>query len=162
MSIEEAIQHCRERAAAKEGECPKCAAEHSQLADWLTELVAYKATGFDPTGFDTACREMSNLRVAAGLKTYEDLRSLIQDGRLLVLPQDNGKEFALCAICHMDSEFYNVDVKSVGDQKELPSLHSYLVHIMAESLGVGYHDLLRAMLKEPSVIDAAAEGGDEG
>lgn len=45
MTIEEAIQHCEEVAAGEtgQGKCPKCAAEHKQLADWLKELVALRA-----------------------------------------------------------------------------------------------------------------------
>jgi hypothetical protein len=35
MTIEEAIEHCKERAQG----CSLCAAEHAQLAKWLEELV---------------------------------------------------------------------------------------------------------------------------
>lgn len=45
MDIQEAIRHCQEVAAGltKQGKCKECAAEHEQLADWLEELVAYRA-----------------------------------------------------------------------------------------------------------------------
>ena len=45
MTIEEAILHCEGRALA---DCSECAAEHRQLAEWLTELTAYMATGLSP------------------------------------------------------------------------------------------------------------------
>ena len=40
MTIEEAIEHCKEVAAGNtaQGKCPSCAAEHLQLAGWLMEL----------------------------------------------------------------------------------------------------------------------------
>ena len=43
MTIDEAIQHCREQVQeqAKKG-CYSCAEEHQQLAEWLKELKAYK------------------------------------------------------------------------------------------------------------------------
>ena len=63
MTLDEAIKHCQEvakegRAAALEyarsnaydtaNSCKACAQEHEQLALWLTELMAYRAT-------DTEC-----------------------------------------------------------------------------------------------------------
>jgi hypothetical protein len=39
MTIEEAIKHCDEKAAAL---CGDCAEEHRQLASWLRELVKYR------------------------------------------------------------------------------------------------------------------------
>ncbi len=44
MTIEEAIKHCKEVAAGKtvQGNCPECAAEHEQLAEWLEELARYR------------------------------------------------------------------------------------------------------------------------
>lgn len=39
MTLEEAIQHCRDKAFYQRAiECFECAEEHEQLADWLTEL----------------------------------------------------------------------------------------------------------------------------
>ena len=45
MTIDEAIQHCKEQVQeqAKKG-CYSCAEEHQQLAEWLKELKAYKET----------------------------------------------------------------------------------------------------------------------
>lgn len=45
MTIEEAIQHCDDVAAGRteQGECPECAADHKQLAEWLRKLVALRA-----------------------------------------------------------------------------------------------------------------------
>ena len=42
MTIEEAIEHCKEQAAklrtTGDYECVECATEHEQLAEWLVEL----------------------------------------------------------------------------------------------------------------------------
>ena len=38
MTLEEAIQHCKERAKEYKTDCPDCAEDHRQLAEWLTEL----------------------------------------------------------------------------------------------------------------------------
>jgi hypothetical protein len=45
MTLDEAIQHCKEQVQeqAKKG-CYSCAEEHQQLAEWLKELKAYKET----------------------------------------------------------------------------------------------------------------------
>lgn len=37
MTLDEAIQHCEERA-----DCTECGTEHKQLAEWLKELKLYK------------------------------------------------------------------------------------------------------------------------
>ncbi len=44
MTLEEAIQHAEEVACSLEEKdhCDKCAAEHRQLAEWLTELKKLK------------------------------------------------------------------------------------------------------------------------
>ena len=39
LSLDDAILHCQERAAA---DCSECAREHMQLAEWLKELKEYK------------------------------------------------------------------------------------------------------------------------
>lgn len=44
MTIEEAIEHCEGRALA---DCSECAAEHRQLAEWLTELKKCKWISVD-------------------------------------------------------------------------------------------------------------------
>lgn len=56
------------------------------LSAIFERLAEYEATGYSPEDFDKLCRDMSDLRMALGLDTYEDLRKIIQDGRLLVLP----------------------------------------------------------------------------
>lgn len=45
MTLQEAIQHCREQVQeqAKKG-CYSCAEEHQQLAKWLKELKDYRET----------------------------------------------------------------------------------------------------------------------
>lgn len=49
-------------------------------------LAKYEDTRYSPEDFDKLCREMSDLRTALGLDTYDDLRKIIQADRLLVLP----------------------------------------------------------------------------
>lgn len=39
LSLDEAILHCQERAAA---DCSECAREHLQLAEWLKELKSLR------------------------------------------------------------------------------------------------------------------------
>ena len=39
MTLDEAIAHCREKAAI---ECGQCAAEHAELAEWLLELKNWR------------------------------------------------------------------------------------------------------------------------
>lgn len=55
-------------------------------AEVADRLEAYDRTGYSPEDFDKLCREMSGLRMALCLDTYDDLRKIIQDDRLLVLP----------------------------------------------------------------------------
>lgn len=43
MDIDEAIQHCKEKAI--ENSCSKCGKDHEQLAKWLTELKEYRDIG---------------------------------------------------------------------------------------------------------------------
>lgn len=56
------------------------------LSAIFERLAEYEGTGYNPVDFDKLCREMSDLRMALGLDTYDDLRKIIQDDRLLVLP----------------------------------------------------------------------------
>ena len=49
MTLDEAIIHAREVASRKFDDrvhCIKCAEEHEQLAEWLEELKAYRASVF--------------------------------------------------------------------------------------------------------------------
>ena len=49
MTIDEAIVHAREVASRKFDDrvhCIRCAEEHEQLAEWLEELKAYRASVF--------------------------------------------------------------------------------------------------------------------
>ncbi|WP_367567227.1 hypothetical protein [Lacrimispora sp.] len=43
MDIDEAIQHCKEKAI--ENNCNQCGKDHEQLAKWLTELKEYRDIG---------------------------------------------------------------------------------------------------------------------
>jgi len=38
MTLQEAIQHCLEKAQG----CDECSKEHRQLAEWLMELLEYR------------------------------------------------------------------------------------------------------------------------
>ncbi len=48
MNIDEAITHAREVAEGCPAEDRQCAYQHDELAEWLEELKAYKATGLKP------------------------------------------------------------------------------------------------------------------
>ena len=52
----------------------------------VDQLGKYEDTQYTPEDFDKLCREMSDLRMALGLDTFDDLRKIIQDDRLLVMP----------------------------------------------------------------------------
>ena len=39
MKIEEAIEHCKEKARECEGQCGQ---DHKQLAEWLAELILFR------------------------------------------------------------------------------------------------------------------------
>lgn len=58
MTLQEAIDHCKEVAAGgtEQGKCAECAADHLQLAGWLEELQQYR--GYAPT--PSAVKEMHN------------------------------------------------------------------------------------------------------
>jgi hypothetical protein len=43
MDIDEAIQHCKEKAI--ENRCTQCGKDHEQLAKWLIELKEYRDVG---------------------------------------------------------------------------------------------------------------------
>lgn len=51
MALYEAIEHARDTAEGRNpnvDKCSKCAREHDQLANWLTELKEYRATNHTP------------------------------------------------------------------------------------------------------------------
>ena len=69
MTIDEAINHCKEVSDSK---CDSCGAEHKQLAEWLIELKE--------------CRE-SNKRVYDKLKVE---RAMFDDSRFLLSNYEAG------------------------------------------------------------------------
>lgn len=56
--------------------------EHAMEIYW--RLKEYEDTGFAPEDFDKMCREMSDLRMMAGIDTYENLRDAILSGKVRV------------------------------------------------------------------------------
>ncbi len=52
----------------------------------IDRLAAYEDTGLTPEEFDALCREMSNIRLMVGAKTYGELAKMVKDRRLVVLP----------------------------------------------------------------------------
>lgn len=67
MTIDEAIQHCDEKASTV---CGECAEEHRQLAAWLRELEAYRA---DDTSAVCGDR-LETFLYECNLPPYEDER----------------------------------------------------------------------------------------
>lgn len=58
MTIEEAVEHCYEKATGDGSDiCQECKKEHLQLADWLKELIAlrtfFRANNMEPM-FDSS------------------------------------------------------------------------------------------------------------
>lgn len=67
MTLTEAIEHCKERAAA---DCSECADQHRQLAEWLTELKRYKIAGLAPKDLNNLDRIIS---ICYGVKYAPDV-----------------------------------------------------------------------------------------
>jgi hypothetical protein len=69
MTIDEAIQHCKEQVQeqAKRG-CYSCAEEHQQLAEWLKELKAYRSSSEIPNTCGDAISRKHLLEEIALLK----------------------------------------------------------------------------------------------
>jgi hypothetical protein len=69
MTIDEAIQHCKEQVQeqAKKG-CLSCAEEHQQLAEWLKELKAYRSRSEIPNTCGDAISRKHLLEEIALLK----------------------------------------------------------------------------------------------
>ena len=93
MTIEEAIQHCKEQAAALrmtgDNGCAECAAEHEQLAEWLTEL-----------------KQRREAEIAAPPKSNADLIRQMTDDELAKLLTEEGHPCNMCApvyYCGSDS-----------------------------------------------------------
>lgn len=132
----------------------------------VDRLAAYEDAGLTPEeiervldaygrGMTLRSELRERLDASAGITT-DRLRELAKaelDGRLVVLPQDDGKNTAMYGICEDNGEVCNIHVDSVGDPKQLPSLLSYLTAALARELGATYHSLLMAMLRYPSVVD---------
>lgn len=80
MDIQEAIQHCLDVAAGatEQGKCPECAADHEQLAGWLTVLKQiaeiFNCDPNDPAQLKRLCDKL------------RDWQQADQDGRRVVLP----------------------------------------------------------------------------
>lgn len=80
MDIQEAIQHCMDVAAGatEQGKCPECAADHEQLAGWLTVLKQiaeiFNCDPNDPAQLKQLCDKLRNWQQAE------------QAGRLVVPP----------------------------------------------------------------------------
>ena len=60
MNLQEAIQHCLEKAQG----CNECAEEHRQLADWLIELLEYRQF------HNGVLRDGDVLRAAKSIKSW--------------------------------------------------------------------------------------------
>lgn len=69
LSLDEAIQHCEEKAKEQrieanyrippKAECLKCAEEHEQLAEWLKELAEYQKLFESPKEAEKVLNTMS-------------------------------------------------------------------------------------------------------
>lgn len=93
MDIQEAIEHARQVAEGCDAQSRDCAYQHDKLADWLEELVAYRATKLTPDDLTATFDEKTFLRLAARVldTTPERLQEFAhadQAGRLVVLPAD--------------------------------------------------------------------------
>lgn len=78
MSLEEAIQHCKE----KEDGCTKCGEEHRQLRKWLEELKEYKSRSFQlGKGEKSVLIKKLRLPKSDGVITCYPTMKIFPDGR---------------------------------------------------------------------------------
>lgn len=135
MEIKEAIQHCREVAAGctEQGQCKECAAEHEQLAGWLTVLKQIaEIFNCDPNDPDQLKQLCDKLR---------DWQQADRAGRLVVLPGDDN-DAVLAAVFRGEKP---VVMHGGGDTDDLIALTHVLVSYAAETLGAGYTDFCLRM-----------------
>ena len=77
MSLEEAIQHCKE----KEDDCTQCGAEHRQLRKWLEELKQYKSRKSDCAKGNTSVLIKNwDLPKSDGIITFKPTVKIFPDG----------------------------------------------------------------------------------
>jgi hypothetical protein len=80
MTLDEAIQHCEERASCGD----KCGLEHKQLADWLKELRTYRMSDkryvLSENDYKTMCKSP---------KFDDQLFRLINDLNKEILPENS-------------------------------------------------------------------------
>lgn len=68
MTLNEAIQHCKDVAASK---CDECGKEHQQLAEWLQELVNLRIK-IKRLGTELRAKHLKAIHTANELAAYED------------------------------------------------------------------------------------------
>ena len=88
MTIEEAIQHCKEAATENRQyalefarvnvydsarNCQECAAEHEQLAEWLTELKQRREHEVNRAEILRLCNEIEDIACDIGNQTMNDI-----------------------------------------------------------------------------------------
>jgi len=78
MNIDEAITHARQVAEGCPVKDRQCAYQHDELADWLEELKAYRATGLKPEEIEGILERGTPLEggTAELMKAYLSLGSL--------------------------------------------------------------------------------------
>jgi len=84
MTLDEAIQHCEERASCDD----KCGLEHKQLADWLKELRTYRMSDkhyVESKGLSEDVYKM----MCKSLKFDDQLFRLINDLDKEILPENS-------------------------------------------------------------------------
>lgn len=85
---------------------------YKQMQEITAELAAYKTTGFTPSDFDNLCREMSDLRMSVGIRTYDGLRHAIE---LLELER-NGKLVQMPFVAMVEQSMQGGKMKPEKDQ----------------------------------------------
>ena len=113
--------------------------------DMLTDrLAAYEDTGFSPTDFDMLCREMSNIRLRLGIKTFQQLLALVKadaEGRLVVLP------------CKLGTKVYKISSRLNGNHEIVKTWFS-LTYIKPDDFG-------KTVFLTREEAEAALMGGKE-
>ena len=109
-------------------------------------LKSYEDTGYSPEDFDRLCREMSAIRCALGIATYEQLRDIVENGRLLVLP------------CKVGDTVYQTDGNRI-----YPSTINMLIydagHIAFDERAIGKTVFLTSEAAEKKLAEMRASNG---
>lgn len=143
MDIQEAIQHCLDVAAGatEQGKCPECAADHEQLAGWLTVLKQiaeiFNCDPNDPAQLKRLCDKL------------RDWQQADQDGRRVVLPCKVGDTVYFTVESRWDSATMLLSQFYTLTEEEIACIR---YHMGAFTDKAEWDDYTRAVRLHPNVL----------